>query len=134
MSFDWKLIEDTVEAFLGKGCLMVDPDQLGALIVKKGVCLVIIQRSKIDDLLIVNLRVSCTPNMSARIITSLSLSFRIELDQSFEFDHNGDMLFGHEATRYFVENAKLIMYGEIEPSKDSTVVRPKGPYTKHSFN
>jgi hypothetical protein len=82
----------------------------------------------------VSLRASISPNIAALLISSLTTSFKIELDPNFEFDHNGDMLLGREATRHFIDNAKLIMYGEREPSKDSMAVRNKGSYTKHKFN
>lgn len=124
-----------VETVLGEGSLVIDPDQLGALAVRKGICLAVIQLTRIPDMLIVSLRASCSPNVSALIVSSLNAaSFKIELDPNFEFDDNGEMLLGREATRYFIDNAKLIMYGEREPSKDSTVVRPKGAYTKHKLN
>jgi len=134
VKFDWKIVEKIAEIILGKGALMVDPDGLGALIVKKDICLAVIQLTNNPDTIIVCLRASISPNVAALLVANLTIYFRVDLDPNFEFSHSGDMLMGKEATRFFIDNAKLIVYGERDPSVDSLPVRNKGSYMKHKFN
>lgn len=132
---DWGLVTKALEAALGEDSFYLEPDRIGGTIVKGQATLAIVSRVRNNYTLSVSFRASVRPNTAAMVASALALvGFKLELDSYFEFDNNGVMVAGPQATRFFAENAKFILLGERDPSPGATVVRPKGPYTKHHFN
>jgi hypothetical protein len=121
-----------MNAVLGPKTLSIDEGGLGAMIQKNGLVVALLQVvTGTDDTLAISFRASTPPITVALISTHLNKVYKIELDQCFEFDHNGDLITGPLARRFFAENSLLLLYGEKQKSKDSTNVRPKGAYLRH---
>jgi hypothetical protein len=127
-------VTKSVEKTFGRDTFIIDYDDYAGMVIRKGISLAIINRTSRKDVLIVNLRSSISPNTAASLVTRLSNYFKIELDPCYEFDDNGYMVFGVDASRVFAENAHFLLLGERKPSAGATVVKPKGQYLKHRIN
>lgn len=128
-------MRESAEAILGRDSFFIDPNDQGGMLVKDRMLIALCSRAPKPGTVVVSFRASTPPNTVALLISQMVLrGLKIELDPYFEFNHNGDMLVGAEACRFFAENAMLLLFGEKPASVGANSVRPKGQYVKHRFN
>jgi hypothetical protein len=65
------------------------------------------------------------------LVSSLSVTHPVSLKDHFEVDFDSKLLFDEQADRFFADNARALILGELGVQAN---VKPSGPYKKHRLN